>query len=283
MSDNLFTIRSTSVVTSFRCNLNCKHCAAYAPYLKNKLERSNDEIMKGVERFYNIVDKVEWFTILGGEPLIYKDLPDLLERLLAYKDRFEKVQIITNGTIVPSDELINVIKKYGEKFYSFFIDDYGPDLSKKIPEIEEVLKKYDVPYFVRDYHTEDMHCGGWIDLGDMRHEQHTWEEAQNVFDKCGIRKVGLCSMIADTIWYPCDQVFRRLDLGQKVASSDYIDFTDESLTVEQQREKFRKIYDDKCLETCKYCAGYCEDSVRVRPALQLTPEELKEINESNKS
>ena len=277
MNDKCFSIPVVTLITAFKCNLNCKHCGAYVPYLKNTLERSNDEIMKGVERFFKIVDKVELFTVTGGEPLLYKDLPDLLERiLLNYSDRFVKLQIITNGTLVPSDKLIDVVKKIGNKFYSFFIDDYGPEISKKLPEIEKVLKDNDIPYFVRDYWTENAHCGGWADMGDARKEIHTLEEAQVIYEKCGVPKNGTCSMLTDKIWYPCDQVFRRLDLGLDVDPNDYVDFDDGS-TVEQQRNKIRKIYDNKCLNICKFCNGMYEGSVRVKAAVQLTPEELQQI------
>ena len=273
-----FNLHSVTVLTSLRCNLNCKYCNAYVPYLNNKLERSNDKIMEGVERFFNIVDHVEYITVTGGEPFLHKDLPDLLERLLPYKDRFEKLQIITNGTIVPPNEVLDVLKKFGDKFYTFFIDNYGEELSKKIPEIETLLKENDMPYYIRDYCTENAYCGGWVDMGDMYKELHTMEEAQELYEKCATPRWGFCSIIADDIWYPCDAVFRRLDLGQKVDPADYIDFTNDTLTIEQQREKFRKIYDGgKCLESCKYCNGICEDSVRIKPAEQLTPEELKKI------
>lgn len=277
MKDNCFTLPGASVITFFRCSLNCKYCASYVPYLKNTMERSNEVIMRGVERFFKIVDKIDMLTINGGEPLLYMDLPDLLERLLAYTDCFDRIQIITNGTIIPSDDVIKSVKKYGSKFYNFVIDNYGADVSKKVPEIETVLKNNNLPYFVRDYYSENMHYGGWIDLGDMRQEQHTLEEAQVVYEKCGIPPMGFCSFIADDIWYPCDQVFRRLDLGQEVSKDEYIDFTDETLTVEQQRDKLRKIFDGKCLETCKYCSGYCKDSIRIKPAEQLSSEELQQI------
>ena len=278
---NKFNIHSVTLITSFRCNLNCKYCNAYIPYLNNKLDRSNDKIMEGAERFFKIVDSVEYFTVTGGEPFLYKDLPNLFERLLPYKDRFEKLQIITNGTIVPSNEVLDVLKKFGDKFYTIYIDNYGKELSKKIPEIEAVLKENDLPYYIRDYCTKNAYCGGWVDMGDMYSELHTMEEAQELYEKCAVPKWGFCSIIADDIWYPCDSVFRRLDLGQKVDPSDYIDFTDTTLTIEQQREKFRRIYDEKCLESCKYCNGLCKDSVRIKPAEQLTPEELKKIREGN--
>jgi len=231
----------------------------------------------GAERFFKIVDNVEYLFVTGGEPLLYKDLPDLLERLLAYSDRFQKLQIITNGTIVPNEDLLKVLKKYGNKLHRVLVDNYGEKLSKKITEITSVLDENSIPYSIRDYCSENAYCGGWVDMGDMYKEQHTLEEAQKIYEKCAVPGWGFCSVIADDIWYPCDQVFRRLDLGQDVDPNDYIDLCDETLTIEQQREKFKKIFDGKCLETCKYCSGLCKDSVRIKPAEQLTSEELRNI------
>lgn len=281
-SGSVFQLRGAAIITSFRCNLNCKYCGAYSPYLNNKLERSNDRIIEGLERFFKIVDRIEWLWISGGEPLIYKDFPDLLERLLAFVDKFDKLAIITNGTIVPNDEVITAVKKFGNKFHFFSIDNYGPTISKKIPEITVMLDENDIPFYIRDYYSEDCDYGGWVDMGDMYSELHTAEKAQELFEKCAEPKMGFCSIIADDIWYPCDQVFRRLDLGQKVDPNDYIDFTDDTLTIEQQREKLRRImFDGKCLESCKYCNGLCKDSVRIKPAEQLTLEELKQIKARN--
>ena len=85
-------------------------------------------------------------------------------------------------------------------------------------------------------------------------------------------------IIADDIRYPCAQVFRCLDLGQKVDPNGYIDFTDDTFTIAQQQVMLRRIMlDGKCLESCKYCNGLCKDSVRIKPAEQLTLEELKQI------
>lgn len=281
MSENCFKIHGVVLITSFRCNLNCKYCSSYVPYLNNKLERSNDEIIKGAESFFGIVDNVDYLFVTGGEPLLHKDLPDLLEKIFSeFSDRFQKMQLITNGTIVPNEELLTVLKKYRYKVHRVLVDDYGRDLSKRIPEITAVLDENDIPYSVRDYCSENAYCGGWVDMGDMYKELHTLEEAQKIYEKCSVPGWGFCSVIADDIWYPCDQVFRRLDLGQKVDPNDYIDLTDKTLTVEQQREKFQRIFDKTCLETCKYCSGLCKDSIRIKPAEQLTSEELREIKEN---
>ena len=278
MSDNCFSLPCVTVVPSLLCNLKCKHCGT--PYLKNKLERSNDEIMKDVERFFKIVDRVEKIFVHGGEPLLYKGLPDLLERILTYSDRFGGLRIITNGTIVPSKDTLNVLKKYGEKFRHLMIDDYGPILSKKIPEIKEALEKENIPFFVRDYWTENAYDGGWYDLGNSEgflRVLHTPEEAQEIYEKCSVSMSSSCSTIFNGIWSPCDPVFRRIDLGLSVDINDYVDLTDENKTVEQQREKIRKILDEKCLDVCKYCKGMCKDSVRVKAAEQLTSEEFQQI------
>ncbi len=279
--NKMFNLKRTSIVLSLKCNLKCKLCAAYSPYYEESANLPVSVQMDYVKKYFEIVDHVEQFTISGGEPLLYKNLPDFLDKLSEYSDRFDKLEIITNGTIVPSKELINCIKPFGSKFYRFLVDNY--DKSSKIPEIRSVLDENNIPYIVRDYNSMKSHCDGWVDFGKPYTEIHNEDDAAEIFGKCSYpQKLKFLFSIYRGIFTPCAQVRNRLLLNQNVSDGDYIDLLDDTPTVEDKRNKILSMYATNYLETCKYCNGICDDSPRFTPAEQLTSEEILKIRQHSK-
>lgn len=278
-----FTMKRVTLTVTTNCNLNCKLCCGYSPYLRFDKQPTLEDLLKYIDKFFSIVDYAEQFSITGGEPLLFKQLPDVIDALFKYSDRIGRLEIITNGTIVPSEELIGAVRKFGDTFYRFMIDDYGEKLSTKTTEIDAVLKRANLPYEIRNYTANDPHCGGWVDYG-LAKKVHTPEEAKELFDKCSVpQKLHYLFGISNGVFTPCSIIRYRLFLGQDVDKNDYIDFLDDTLSVEQQRQKISNIYNAKCLESCQYCNGMCDDSPRFAPAEQLTFDEIGKIKDSTKT
>ncbi|MCH5208790.1 MAG: radical SAM protein [Oscillospiraceae bacterium] len=276
----MFEMDFVSLVPSLNCNLKCKFCNARVPYLKNIKTHTVEEMMEMTDRMFKIVDLVHQITIGGGEVLLYKDLPVLIRELMRYKNQFEKIEIITNGTIVPSEELISAVKNCGEKFRRFLVDDYGRDLSKKVPEIVDVLEKNQIVYQVNDYWSENMYYGGWTDMGTYIEYIHTPEEASEITKKCVFSSSrGFCYNIHRGIADPCGKILVRLDAGLEVNPDEYIDLFDDSVTIEQQREKINRINSATHLDFCRGCNGLYPGCKRIKPAEQLTSEELQQIRQ----
>lgn len=53
------------------CNLKCKRCAPYAPYVKSPKHYSLELLEKILNRSFEIIDYIERFSITGGEPLLH--------------------------------------------------------------------------------------------------------------------------------------------------------------------------------------------------------------------
>ena len=273
----MFEMNTFGLIPSYICNLKCKFCATRSPYLRNLKIHTVEEMMEMVSRMFKIIDHVHHIGFSGGEPLLYKDLPILINELMKYKDQFELIEIITNGTIVPSEELISAIKKCGKKFWRFIIDDYGKDLSKKIPEIVDVLEENQIEFRINDYCSEDMWGGGWTDFGTYCEELHTPEEAAEILKKCIYKSRDFCYILHGGIVDPCGRSYMRIDAGLEVNPEEYIDLFDDSVTIEQQRDKIRRINNATHLDFCRYCNGLYPGCKRIKPAEQLTPEELQQI------
>ncbi len=110
----------TAVTT--RCTFNCRNCNMFMPYYKERKDYSLGELEENIDALMNHTDYIFKYQIVGGEPLLNKDLEPFLEKLgEKYKDRIGKVRIITNGSILPSDRLCSICRNFG---YEVHVSDY---------------------------------------------------------------------------------------------------------------------------------------------------------------
>ncbi|MGN0577440.1 MAG: radical SAM protein [Ruminiclostridium sp.] len=276
MKNDLFEMNRVGIRMTNLCNLRCRLCVAHSPYTKDTVHISIETLNKSVDRYFEIVDYVGKLSIAGGEPLLHPDLPDFLRHLSIYKEKIGTVELVTNGTIVPDIKLIETMRLFEPKF-NLLIDNYG-SVSSKVNQIDKVMSNHNVTYSIRDYCSESMHCGGWVDLGNATERKHSYEEAVKLYAKCLFpQKMKFCFGITKGKIFPCGTVSRRYQLNLQTDYNEYIDLFDESLTVEQQRKKITDIYNGNYLSACEYCNGMCEDSVRYKPAEQLSIEEYRKI------
>lgn len=259
------------------CNLRCRLCATSSPYYAKPSHPTIENLCLYVDRIFEIAMQVGEFIFSGGEPLLRNDLPIVINHLHKYADNIEKLTIITNGTIVPSNELIKAFAKYGDKLY-VMIDDYGSDLSvnaEKIATSLSVLNNANIER--RKHYGEHTHCGGWVDYGVSSENKKSIEEAKLQFSKCAnpqIRK--FCMYMVDGILYPCYRLLRSIELRISLPFDyEYFDLFDDRFTVDQQRERIDAAYHFELLSSCMYCNGMREDSERFAPAEQLSAEEIK--------
>ncbi len=276
--ENIIMQHATIDVT-YDCNLKCKLCGASSPYTPAHRRNFPFELQKkGVEKFFQFVSYVKILDICGGEVFLYKHLKEMLIYLKKYISQFDELRIVTNGTLVPHEEILNIIQTYDGKV-SFIVDDYGEALSTKVAEIDSILKVRNIPHIVRNYTKNNPYCGGWVDFGDFKKRKLvSQKEAEDLFSQCAIaKKVHFCFSIIGAEMYPCQPARRCRELGVATDYDEYIDFMDTKLSLEEQQEKIRKIINTKFLSACFYCNGLCEDSKRFVPAEQLSREEMSYI------
>jgi radical SAM protein with 4Fe4S-binding SPASM domain len=86
------------------CNYNCLHCSfASNPYAINEIDTKGG--MKIVDELYELGAK--WFGLSGGEPLVRKDIFDIIEHA---KSLGMNVSLITNGYYVKGKILDKLIR-----------------------------------------------------------------------------------------------------------------------------------------------------------------------------
>jgi organic radical activating enzyme len=255
---------------TFRCTLKCKLCCSYTPYFAAPVPHySYEELTRGISRFFELADYVNVFTIGGGEPLLHEKLSDIFKYLCQFRNRIGRLEVITNGTIVPNKRLIESLKESNARV---LIDDYGPNLSKKVSEIVSALEIENVSNERRYNSNTDKgaYCNGWVDLSEFSNIASSYENAKKLFDNCVQANELRCHPVIGGKIYVCPAYEYCLRLGKYSSSPDFfIDLYDEVTPVLEQKEKVRKFLKTNFLPSCGYCKGWLKDSKRYIPAEQL--------------
>lgn len=119
------------------CNLNCKGCSHFSPLVDGEVWADFEEIKRDFYQLKKLVNHIENIHILGGEPLLNKDLYRYIE-LVHEVYPYAEIQIVTNGLLIKKmdEKLISTIKK---NRVSIFISLYPPMYSK----IDEIVRWLD--------------------------------------------------------------------------------------------------------------------------------------------
>lgn len=266
--DKELRLSNTTLVVTFRCNLKCKLCAVHAPYYEQPPHYSLELLQSSIDRFFEAVDYVDKFTVNGGEPLIHPQIAQIMEYLLKYIERIGMLEIITNGSIIPSQQLVEVLGK-SEKI-DILLDDYGPELSKGVEKTVQIFDEQGIKYRRRKYFGEDAHLGGWVDLRDLTKKNRTPEETEAIYKKCAYPGPFHCFVLMGGRAYICG-VYRKCINDGIIPDikEEYVNFLAEEWDVAQVRNAIRTFYDRPYFSACEYCNGFCMDSERYMPAEQI--------------
>ena len=112
----MYQLNKFSLVILTRCNLRCKLCCEYVPQNKPFQDMTEQEAQDILEALFRVVDKVNTLHLTGGgEPFLHNKLADLVEIAMKFEDKFDRLMLFTNCTVLPSERLIEVLNKYSDK------------------------------------------------------------------------------------------------------------------------------------------------------------------------
>jgi organic radical activating enzyme len=162
-----------------RCNLSCTYCNMFIPYYKEPKHSNLDMVINDIDMFFNKVDFISTFHLVGGEPFLYPYIGDVIDHLgKNYRNKIDKIIITSNGTITPKDETFNFLRKYK---VLVAISDYTDSIDfigKKFNRVLEKYKENNIDYYSR----EEL---SWYDFGDARISKNmTTDELIKHFDSC---------------------------------------------------------------------------------------------------
>lgn len=249
-----------------RCNFRCKNCDQLMPYYteRDHFECSVYDIEKTMDALFSKADYLVSLFVLGGEPLLHKGLPEILQKICEkYKDKVGYLQLITNGSLLPDENLMRIIK---QNDIDIRLSDYTCAIpyEKRFNEVKEKLRENGITCSISK-HEE------WYDIGipENKIDQYKTEDElkQHVMD------CGPCHIVADQKFYYCGVLYNSEKCGfTKLSDTDYIDLTEESTP--EKKEMFLAYsigeFANGYPEICNRCYGKSgKNTHSVKPAEQM--------------
>ena len=130
-----------------KCTLKCRYCNLFIPYHKEHINFSYEEMKENIDLFFERIDFVTYFGLIGGETFLNHDLEKCIVYLgEKYRKQIGRITVVTNGTVVPSESLLKAIKKY-EMYLS--ISDYTNEVpyEEKMDQLIEKAREYEIDYY----------------------------------------------------------------------------------------------------------------------------------------
>ncbi|MWV69511.1 radical SAM protein [Helicobacter saguini] len=246
------------VVLTLKCTMRCESCAVMVPYFnaKNQYTCSTEHIIESLNAMLDKVDSIRLVRLIGGETLLYKDIVNVV-KFLDSNPKIKAFNIVTNGTIIPSNELLESLKDTHKAM--IFISDYTRSPNLKVPlkheAIINLLKSYKIRYYF-SLQNDEL----WVDGGEKYKRNRSKEEIRQNFKNCMLRCVSLMSVDSgdksvDTqslapkgavFVCPIASSLSRLK-GLDEFSGDFIDLANAS------KERYLEFYAQDFYKACDYC------------------------------
>ena len=258
---NIFRIPQIEISITTRCTLKCKDCCALIPQLDNKkhIIMTTEDFKLYIDRICNSVDMIRQLIILGGEPLIHPHLAEIIE-YAAKKDNIYFVRLITNGTVLPNEKLLNTLKKYNKRCFVYISNYAGnEELSPilKNEQIKRILKENDIKCQSFDHWTWNEECG-------FQEKEISETDTKSKMLNCYRTK---CNTVINGHFDICSKMSYGRELG--LFEDDSIDI----LNSKNLREDLIKFYQKEYFNACSHCVL---SDKKVIPALQtnISPQPL---------
>jgi len=261
----MLVTKRLAVIVTLKCTLRCRLCCNCVPMYKETPILDKQDIMSDIERAFTIYDRIEWFQFVGGELFLHPDLAELIEKAFEFRRQFDRMILMTNGTLLPNAATLEQLKKHKD-MVEVQISDYGK-LSRKLNELAAVLKENEIPYVVKAFHGDMQHYGGWVDAGDFSDKRETEKELAEKFASCW--QIGMENLhLYKGQIHNCIRSLFALDLEKvKIPKNEYIDLRDETQTLVEKREIAER-FNHKVLTACRYCNGFDTKNSKRYPAAE---------------
>lgn len=243
-----------------RCTLNCRECSHLIPYHRAQGKFRDypiEELMENVDLLLPKIDACLRFRLLGGEPLMHKQIDVLIRRLIGEK-KIRHIQIVTNGTIIPNESVLQAMQH--DKI-SVNISNYG-ELVPQREALIDVLKKRGIHILV------EPQLLTWRSTGGFEDRLYSAEKIHQVFANCSVLE---CKSLNAGRLYLCPRAFHGQELGMVPKNiAEFIDLR--QVDAQAFWEKLERLYENPIgLTTCRFCSGGDYQNAPVIPCAQQAP------------
>jgi hypothetical protein len=235
-----------------KCTLRCKNCSNLMQFFgrpeQNHIETDFATFKRDLDVLFRGVNNVKHLQIMGGEPLLYKDLIPMLQSVQEYR-QVRRFYIITNGTIVPDKTTLLGFQKLGKRF-SVIISDYSsnPHLrgALKLDQLKQTLERYKIHYFSK------IHFA-WCAMGGLDYQKRTQQDNDRLWDTCG----KVCTSYTEGKIGNCPRAvniqFLKNVPGPGVNDADWINLRGKFDNTTDIRRKFSEWFSARHASPCRYC------------------------------
>jgi hypothetical protein len=176
------------------------------------------------------------------------------------EDKFDKLTLMTNATLLPTQAEIDALKQYG-KDCIVLISDYGR-LSYKKQEFQKMFEENGMSVTLKPYHGEDQHFGGWIDNSGLKRSDENDEIISERAAKCPQVKIENMHCHKGKL-HRCSNSCFMSALGVVVpAKEDFVDLNDATVSMEAKRNIIRGFYQSP-RASCRYCVWSNADTRKM--------------------
>lgn len=224
------------LVLTTRCSLKCKKCANLMQYYSSPDDVKLDVIKQSINNLLESIDYIGQIYVLGGEPFIYRELPDVIG-FLSEKKQIGIIKIVTNGTILRENDYEWERLRVPNAIVT--ISDYGYK-SRCIYGLLVKLRKERINHY-------RIRTQFFLDTGGLQKRNRSSEELLKVFYDCGT----LCKSLYNGKLYICPRAAHGIDLGFiPNIETEYVNLINEAYNY---HDEIQRLLSRRKFISCDYC------------------------------
>lgn len=199
------------------CSLKCRDCCEHVPYIKNPVFSDYQTILSDCAKIAASSEFIRYIELIGGEPFMHPQFKQVLEGLL----RIENVGYIktfTNGTIVPKDDLLDVLE---DPRIVINLSNYTAQAKgRQLDNIQRTIEKLNERK-IRYVYSESKE---WTDWGDFHDRGRTDAELIHNAAHCFCYN---CHRVFQGKLYRCPHQYAGIQRGfMELKEGEYVDLND---------------------------------------------------------
>ena len=247
------------LIVTEKCSLKCRQCANLTQYYAKPQHMSMEQVRNDADLLFSFIDWISDFYIFGGEVFLFNNFVETLDYVAQYKRKYGQIAVITNGTIIPTERMLQSMNMHA-MFVT--ISDYGV-YSRQLGALISKLETYQIPY--------SLARPKWYDYTQLVDGEK--RDPEMTFSKCKHN----CTTLRNGYLYRCPFLANAEALSAFPYSEyNHINIRNGDLTKADISELLAKPinYTRKIPPGCAYCSGYDVGNMQCIPIAEQTSNPL---------
>ena len=248
-------LRSVDIVITERCSMRCRDCSNLMRYYDNPKDGDTKKLIRDIKKLCRVVDEINEFRVIGGEPLMNKDFHLIMDKILD-EVKVKKVVVYTNGTVLLRKNQVKYLKN---KKVLFLITDYG-GLSRNLVSLRRQLSDNGISFYIQK-------AKGWTDCAKIVKHNRNSGQQNEIFRNCCVKNA---TTLLNGKLYRCPFSANANNLrAVPDYKAEYININ-QKVDIKKLKKRIRSfLFKKKHLRTCDYCNGRSFGDPEIKPAIQV--------------